>query len=159
MNAPIIQANYHQLARIATIFARHAERSGELHRNLRRQTDALVGSAWQGEAAQRFHAEMDSELLPALRRLAEALDEAKSITWQICDILRTAENEAAALFRTERRETVQYGGGSDGFAAWLEEMSDGLAARLQEASDGLASMLTEVAAVLTGQSDCEGGTR
>ncbi|MCB0079070.1 MAG: WXG100 family type VII secretion target [Anaerolineales bacterium] len=101
MTATLIQANYERLESIAATFGDHAARSDGLHRHLQRQADALVDGAWQGEAAQRFHAEMSNELLPALQRLATALDEAQSITLKIRDIIRAAEEEAAALFTME----------------------------------------------------------
>ncbi|MCB9126845.1 MAG: WXG100 family type VII secretion target [Ardenticatenales bacterium] len=98
MLAPIIQAKYDRLDAIAATFGDHAARSSALRSQLQRQANALVDGAWQGEAALQFHAEMSDELLPALQRLVAALDEARSVTLQISEVIRTAEEEAAALF-------------------------------------------------------------
>ncbi|MCB0077369.1 MAG: WXG100 family type VII secretion target [Anaerolineales bacterium] len=146
MGALIIQAHYERLEQIAATFGAHAQRSAELRARLAQQADALVDSAWQGEAAQRFHAEMSRELLPALQRLAEALDEAQRVTLQIRDIIRAAEEEAAALFQGDGRAPApsDEGGGLWGsVGGWVHGGLDvlGLVPGFGEVADGVNALI------------------
>lgn len=146
MGALIIQAHYERLEQIAATFGAHAQRSAELRARLAQQADALVDSAWQGEAAQRFHAEMSRELLPALQRLAEALDEAQRVTLQIRDIIRAAEEEAAALFQGDGPAPApsDEGGGLWGsVGGWVHGGLDvlGLVPGFGEVADGVNALI------------------
>ena len=69
-----------------------------MHRHLFNSASRLRG-AWEGQAADAFFAGVESELLPALQRLAEALLFAEVVTRQIITTIREAEIEAAALFQ------------------------------------------------------------
>src|SRR5205823_4836193 len=51
-------------------------------------------------AAKAFFAEVSGEVSPALQRLSAALDQAAMVTRQISASLRTAEQEAANLFKS-----------------------------------------------------------
>jgi WXG100 family type VII secretion target len=99
MPAPRVRANYDQLARIAAAFDRQAGETQRLAVSLTRQVQALESGDWAGRGAKAFYSEMDSQVLPSLRRLAGALSEAHRTTVQIRSIMKQAEDEAARLFR------------------------------------------------------------
>lgn len=61
--------------------------------------DTLRGGQWVGKGATAFYREMDSAILPAMKKLASALDSAGAITKQISQIIKQAEEDSAALFR------------------------------------------------------------
>lgn len=99
MPVPIVRADYDELARIATLFRRQAGQSQRLLSNLTRNLQSLEGGDWVGRGADAFYREMDLEVLPALKRLAAALEQAQHTTAQINAIMQQAEDDAAQLFR------------------------------------------------------------
>ena len=69
-----VRANYDELAEISKKFEGE---SGHLRRRLdgiRRQMEQLEGGDWIGVGARAFYREMQSEVLPALQRLVQALE-------------------------------------------------------------------------------------
>ncbi|MCB0078342.1 MAG: WXG100 family type VII secretion target [Anaerolineales bacterium] len=97
MSATIIQVQYDALAEIAARFQNQATLTLRLQRRLTHQMSALRES-WVGEGAEAFFTEMEQALLPAVSRLATALEEANRTTQQIVTTFQQAEAEAAALF-------------------------------------------------------------
>lgn len=75
MSASIIQADYDGLKAIASGLTVQADQIFALTRSVGNCLDALRGS-WLGKGARQFYAEMEHEVLPAMRRLRAALDEA-----------------------------------------------------------------------------------
>lgn len=98
MAAPIVQARYDDLEEFGARFGRQAEAASDLDQALRTAFQPLVTGGWRGEAADAFAHEMDGALLPAIRRLIDALAEAREVTLRCGALLREAEAEAAALF-------------------------------------------------------------
>ncbi|MCB0047360.1 MAG: WXG100 family type VII secretion target [Caldilineaceae bacterium] len=99
MTAPVIQANYEQLEQVAARFGRATETQHRLIRTIRERADALTRGSWEGEGVSAFARELDDEVMPAMQRLAEALREAQRVTGEMSVVIRTAEEEAARLFR------------------------------------------------------------
>src|SRR5574342_1200216 len=99
MPAPKIRADYEQLTQIAIAFARHAALTRQTLQHLRQQQDTLRGGDWQGEGAQAFQAEMDTQVAPRLNRLVQALEAANETTLQVRASMPAAEEEAARLLR------------------------------------------------------------
>ena len=97
MHHPIIQADYQRLTLIAHRMRTEANNVRKVHLHLLRACSHLRDS-WVGRGAVAFLHEMDNDLLPAVRRLVGALDEAADVTEQIVEIIRHAEERAAALF-------------------------------------------------------------
>ena len=93
----VFQANYDSLVTITRSLEQHAAKIEQMRRTVTRQADQLRQS-WEGEAALAFFGELEAEVLPATMRLQEALTEAARVTGQISEIIRDAEEEAAALF-------------------------------------------------------------
>lgn len=112
-----LQADYDQLTRIAAGFGRaSADQSALIHSVTRHM--APLRSTWEGAGSQSFFSEMEGDILPAQRRLQEALSEAQRVTQQIIQTFRAAEAEAARLFAGR-----DPGGASDG--GWTEPGSGG----------------------------------
>lgn len=94
----IIQAHYHELADVAGRFDHQATEVFELCLRVQRAVDTLQQGGWLGRAADRFYAEVDETLLPTLRRLVSALDDASRVSRQINQLIQQAEQEAAGRF-------------------------------------------------------------
>lgn len=97
-NAAKIQAEYDQLEQIAAQFAQQGDRTAALGRQVYNCMSQLRDGGWIGVGANRFYNEMESLVMPAVDRLAKAMDAGSSHTKQIAQILRTAEEEAGNLF-------------------------------------------------------------
>ncbi len=92
-----IQADYEHLAQAATIFAREAQQTEQLLQTIKRASENVHGNAWVGRAADAYMAEMQGELLPAVQKLAAALDRSSSAVKQVSDLLAQAEQQASSL--------------------------------------------------------------
>jgi WXG100 family type VII secretion target len=99
MNAEVIQAQYDELESIATRFGQCAESNAEMSSHLRQCAEKLIRGDWIGKGAEAFSVEMNSEVFPALQRLTKALTEARSVTLEVKEIVKQAEEEAASPFR------------------------------------------------------------
>lgn len=92
-----IQADYEHLAQAAAIFAREAQQTEQLLQLIQRASDNIHGNAWVGRAADKYMGEMQGEVLPALKKLAHALDSSSSGIKRVSDVLAQAEQQASAL--------------------------------------------------------------
>lgn len=99
MSNGIIQADYDALAAVASRFGNQAQSNQELLARVRQAMRPLESGGWQGRGSTAFFAEMNGEVLPAMQRLAAALDQARSVTLDIARVVRQAEEEAARPFR------------------------------------------------------------
>ncbi|MBN1285484.1 MAG: WXG100 family type VII secretion target [Anaerolineae bacterium] len=96
-----IQARYDELDDVANHFAQEAAEVEQMQQRVRSAIANLQDGGWIGDAADAFYAEMEDEVLPAVQRLAEALEEANSTVKKISTILSNAEQEAAAIVSRE----------------------------------------------------------
>lgn len=108
MTNDIIQAHYDTLNEVARRFGGQAQANREMLAAVRRAMQPLQAGAWQGRGSAAFFNEMNSEVLPALTRLAAALEQAQSVTTAIVRVVRQAEEEAAQPFKG--REGANSGG-------------------------------------------------
>lgn len=99
MGADVIQAQYDQLEQIAVRFGRQAEATGQTTQRVQQSLRALQAGGWKGRGAAAFFGEMDRSVLPSMQRLAAALQQSQSVTRQISQVMRTAEEEASRPFR------------------------------------------------------------
>ncbi|CAG0966364.1 hypothetical protein ANRL2_01286 [Anaerolineae bacterium] len=99
MIAQRIQGDYDHLQEILRQFMRHADMTVALTVQVEGLVDQLQGGAWRGVGAEAFYAEMGDLILPAMRKLEDALQFAGEGTGKIHHILREAEEEAARLFQ------------------------------------------------------------
>ena len=114
MNPDVVQANYDQLETIASQFGSQAEAQAELYQRVNHLLQALQQGGWEGEGSEAFFAEMNDELFPAMRRLTEALAEARAVTLTVRNIVQTAEEEAARLFQGSAYQMNQVATATDG---------------------------------------------
>ncbi len=92
------QAKYDEIDQVAGQFAAQAE---EVHDVLQKVTSNMrnLESKWIGRGSEAFFSEMVGEVLPATRRLQEALNEAERISRQISQLVKQAEQDCSAPFR------------------------------------------------------------
>ncbi|MDW8300018.1 MAG: WXG100 family type VII secretion target [Anaerolineae bacterium] len=98
MNAPKVQADYDELKNIASLFACQGDGIKQLSNQAQRQCSLLASGGWIGKGAQSFYREMDDLVLPAVSRLANALQQASYTVQQIARTFDQAEREAGSLF-------------------------------------------------------------
>lgn len=99
MAAPRIRTDHDRLVQIASSFGRQAQHAQQSVQRIQLQVDQLQGGDWIGRGAKAFYAEMDQEVLPALKRLTDALAQAQRTTIQISQVLQQAEEDASRLLR------------------------------------------------------------
>jgi WXG100 family type VII secretion target len=94
------QLDYDQLTSIAKSFKDEGEDMVRLHSATRQRVRDLH-TEWVGEAAEKFFEEMETELLPAVQRLAQALFVTQDATGDIMKIIQDADEETAGYFRNQ----------------------------------------------------------
>lgn len=105
MGNDIIQAQYDVLSNVAERFGSQAQANEAMASRVQLAMRALEDS-WQGRGSTAFFREMNSDMLPALRRLVGALQQAQTVTARISEIVRHAEEEAAQPFRARTLSTI-----------------------------------------------------
>jgi WXG100 family type VII secretion target len=91
------QLNYDQLEPIARKFKDEGEALIKLHSSTRKHAQDLR-KEWIGEAAEKFFEELETELLPALQRLSQALFQSQDVSGEIMKIIQEADQETAGYF-------------------------------------------------------------
>ena len=109
MPANLFRGDYEQLAQIAQRFAREQDATQRMLENVRRQVGVLQGGDWVGQGAQAFYTEMNSAVLPSLKRLVQALQSAQRVTIQISRAIKQAEDEAAAVLKYDGSDSAAQG--------------------------------------------------
>lgn len=99
MSAPRIRGDYQALAQVAQNFGEHANQINAALQRLKQQKETLANGDWMGQGATAFYAEMDADVLPAIKKLAHALQTARQVTEQMSQVIKQAEDDAAAVFR------------------------------------------------------------
>jgi len=135
VSASKVRFDHDLLSQIANTFGKEADNARRTLNALKKQKDILRGGDWIGEGANKFYDEMDSAVLPAMARLANALETAQRVTGQISRLMQNAEDEAAALFTGS--------GGPGGLAAaapMAAAAAVGAAAGAAAAAGGAASL-------------------
>jgi WXG100 family type VII secretion target len=113
-----IRADYDALTKVSQSFARQAAAAQTTVQKIQQCVDTLKGGDWIGKGATAFYREMEADVLPALHRLADALNEASRLAQQASQIMHQAEDDAAGVFRA-----VGLGGIAGGVAAGLGTIS------------------------------------
>jgi WXG100 family type VII secretion target len=99
MSRPVVRADYEQLLTITRVFEHHSTAIEAILKQLTANTDTLRRGDWVGQGATAFYGEMDSQVLPSLKRLTRALENAAHSTQSIVQLVQQAELEAAAVFK------------------------------------------------------------
>jgi WXG100 family type VII secretion target len=98
MTAPTVSVQYEDLKAIASHFDHHAQEIIKVYRFIANQVHELRTEYWVGDNADIFYTSMDSDILPALSRLQQALAEGGDTTRDIIAIFQQAEEDGAAVF-------------------------------------------------------------
>jgi len=101
MPAPRFRGDYDSLTKIAQGFAQQASRASQTNRSLTQSMNTLKGGDWIGKGATAFYKEMEGEVMPAMIRLAKALEASDRVTRQISKLIKQAEDDASRLFRLD----------------------------------------------------------
>lgn len=117
MSADVIQAKYDELDAIASRFSQQSTAVNALSTQVRRGFEALAGGGWEGKGSAAFFAEMENDVFPAVQRLRQVLDEARTVTLEAKAILERAEQEAGALFQDEQESVTAKPISSYGFSS------------------------------------------
>lgn len=99
--AEVIRVDYEALTKIADRFGQEAEAIEQMLQMMRSAMDPLQNGGWVGRGSDAFFAEMESNILPAAGRLAEALGQANNVARQIGAVMQAAEEEAGSPFRAD----------------------------------------------------------
>lgn len=99
MPAPRVRADHQQLNQLAQKFGQQSEAINALQQNVKSKMQVLEGRDWVGKGATKFYNEMNSSVLPSVKRLSTALAHAKEVTLKISKIMQQADDDVAALFR------------------------------------------------------------
>jgi WXG100 family type VII secretion target len=98
MPAPIIRIDLDTLSRIAASFSSGSADIQQMLRRVNQQVGTLRSGDWIGVGATKFYDEMENDVVPALTRLAAALESADRITRQIKQIMEGADDEMSRIF-------------------------------------------------------------
>ena len=98
MAAPQVRSDRDQLKQIQDMFNSEAEKVEGFSRDLMSKMDTLKGGDWIGEGANQFYQEMDSQVIPHLNKLRDALAEAAKTTGQISQLMQDVEDRSSKIF-------------------------------------------------------------
>jgi WXG100 family type VII secretion target len=70
----------------------------QLKQTLKSNMDPLENGDWIGQGSDAFFQEMNGEIMPALARLIDVLQDANAVTKEIIQKLKQAEEEAQSPF-------------------------------------------------------------
>jgi len=98
MSVSKIRSDFAGLGQVAQSFGREADNTSRMTQNLKSKMETLQGGHWKGDAANKFYAEMNGAVFPALNRLTKALSEAQQITQKIDKLMRQTEQNTARIF-------------------------------------------------------------
>src|SRR6185295_2534923 len=76
MTAPIIQVQYEDLKKKLGIFTEYQSKVTSAYNALDHQLNILQKGAWESNSANTYYASMHKDVLPGVKRLAEALGKA-----------------------------------------------------------------------------------
>lgn len=101
--ALVVTAEYEGLEDVASRFERLLQEVEELSQSVTGTMEPLRQDGWIGRGSDAFFDEMESTVLPAVQRLADAFDQGSRVTRAVAAIFRQAEEEASSPFRSRRR--------------------------------------------------------
>jgi WXG100 family type VII secretion target len=144
MGSDIIQAQYEQLEQIAVRFGQQAEAAAQTTQRAQQSMRALQAGGWEGRGAAAFFGEMERSVLPSMQRLSGALQQSQTVTRQIGQLMRAAEEEASRPFRGDGAAPgtapAEQGGG---FWGAVGDFFTGAGAELKDMATGLWNLVTD----------------
>ena len=94
-----VKADYEQLEQVANKFSNQSEEIQQMLQLVNSNMDKLEPD-WIGRGSEAFFSEMQGEVLPAVMRLQQALEEANQVTKEVVQTMQQAEEEASSPFRS-----------------------------------------------------------
>lgn len=94
------QVDYDQLLSFIKSFEAEAEAYQALYKETSNKVEELHGGGWVGRGSEAFFSEMHNEILPAVQRLSQALQQAGQISREIAEIFNKAEEESQSFFHS-----------------------------------------------------------
>ena len=94
-----VKVNPDELADVQREFQNQSMSIQDMFQKTRQQMETLEPD-WVGLGSDAFFEEMQGEVLPAVQRLQEALEQAGMVTGEIVSIFQQADEEASSPFRT-----------------------------------------------------------
>lgn len=98
MSKPITQINYETVEGFAKSFHQESEEIEIIYNSTLQKMNALR-SGWAGEAADKFCAEMEHDVLPSVKRLTQALLTSEATLMQILKIFYEADQETVSYYK------------------------------------------------------------
>lgn len=95
----IIRVDHEALAQIASRFDQQSEAIELMLYAMRGTMQPLASGGWIGQGSDAFFAEMNSDILPAVQRLTDALTQAGIVTTQLSGLMQQADEEASFSFK------------------------------------------------------------
>jgi len=109
MAASKVRSDYDQLKSAQGMFSSQADATRQMNSNVNSKMEKLKGGDWYGKGADKFYSEMDGQVMPALKRLERALDQAAEVTGKIMRIMKQAEDESKRLLGGRGGDSDDYG--------------------------------------------------
>jgi WXG100 family type VII secretion target len=94
-----VEVNYEQMQSVRNSFEQQSQDIQNMLKKIESQIDHLRGGEWIGQGANSFYDEMDSELLPAVQRLQQALQEGSQVIGQLVETFKQAEEESRSVWQ------------------------------------------------------------
>lgn len=99
----VIRVDHDALVQIANRFNQQSEAAASMFHAARSTMEPLASGGWIGQGSDAFFAEMNSDILPAIQRLTDALAQAGAVTTQISALMQQADEEASVGFGSSGR--------------------------------------------------------
>ncbi len=100
MPGSIIRAEFDGLTQASKRFSAQAQSMRQMLGMINGHLSTLKAGDWQGEGAQQFYRDMENLLLPALKRLVDALELGADVMGKVAGIMHHADEDLVALWRT-----------------------------------------------------------
>ncbi|PJF28709.1 MAG: hypothetical protein CUN52_12100 [Phototrophicales bacterium] len=94
-----IEADYQELQKISNMMNQRADTIQNQYQLLKAKVGELLNGNWEGRGADKFQAEMEGEVFPALMKLQRALEACSNSLGQVANTFRQSEEQASNLFK------------------------------------------------------------
>jgi WXG100 family type VII secretion target len=148
----IVRADYERLDQLAGRFSSQSEAVNQMQLAVNQAVDQLKGGGWEGRGSAAFFEEMEGTVSPAVQRLIEALAQAATVTRQISQIFKQADEEASSPFRAGAGTGASGGFGAGSGAGGVGGMGGAAGSAGRAVNDLAASMGARFDAILGGGS-------
>ncbi len=108
-----VKTDYEALSDAANRFSQESDRIKQVAGRLGHGAENLKRTSWTGKGAEAFFKEVEGSILPAYRRLADALKEASTILKALSKLFQDAEQEASGFVKGTGGGSAS-GAGADG---------------------------------------------